>query len=140
MAKQTSAAADLLGEADALNLRAIDLYQRGDFAEAERLIRLSLDIREEALGPDHPEVATSLNNLAELQASLARFLEAETLCKRALSIRERVLGPAHPDVAASINNLGGLYFRQSRYEEAEPFFQRSLTLREALLGADHPAS
>ena len=38
---------------------------QGKFEEAEELYRRSLDIREKALGPDHPKVATSLNNLAE---------------------------------------------------------------------------
>ena len=38
----------------------------GHFAEAEPLIKRSLAIREKVLGPDHPDVARSLNNLAEL--------------------------------------------------------------------------
>ena len=33
---------------------------------AEPLIKRSLAIREKVLGPDHPDVARSLNNLAEL--------------------------------------------------------------------------
>ena len=36
------------------------------YAEAEPLIRRSLAIRENVLGPDHPDVARSLNNLADL--------------------------------------------------------------------------
>jgi len=34
-----------------------------------------LAIREKALGPDHPDVATSLNNLAELYRLQGRFAE-----------------------------------------------------------------
>ncbi len=39
---------------------------QGRYAEAEPLYKRSLAIREKALGPDHPDVATALNNLAEL--------------------------------------------------------------------------
>ena len=34
--------------------------------DAEHLFKRSLTIREKALGPDHPDVAKSLNGLAEL--------------------------------------------------------------------------
>ena len=38
----------------------------GDYAKAEPLYRRALAIREKALGPEHPDTATSLNNLAGL--------------------------------------------------------------------------
>ena len=37
---------------------------QGKYAEAGPLYERSLAIREKVLGPDHPDVATSLNNLA----------------------------------------------------------------------------
>ncbi len=44
-----------------------DLYQKqGRYADAEPLYKRALAIREKALGPNHPDVASSLNNLAEL--------------------------------------------------------------------------
>ena len=39
---------------------------QGQYAKAEPLYQRSLAIREKALGPEHPDVANSLNNLAEL--------------------------------------------------------------------------
>lgn len=39
---------------------------QGNYAKAEPLFQRSLAIREKALGPDHPDLATPLNNLAEL--------------------------------------------------------------------------
>jgi tetratricopeptide (TPR) repeat protein len=42
------------------------LYNRqGRYAKAEALYKRALAILERALGPGHPDVATSLNNLAE---------------------------------------------------------------------------
>ena len=49
------------------------------------------------LGPDHPDTATSLNDLAELYNSQEKYAGAEPLLQRALAIREKVLGPRHPD-------------------------------------------
>ena len=74
-----------------------------------RCYKKALAITEKALGPEHPDVATSLNNLAALYESQGRYAEAEPLYKRALAIREKALGPEHPDVATSLNNLAVLY-------------------------------
>ncbi len=83
-----------------------------------RLYKRSLAIREKALGPEHPNVAQSLNNLALLYDAQGKYAEAEPLYKRALAIYEKVLGPEHPHVAASLNNLAELYRVQDKYAEA----------------------
>lgn len=38
-------------------------------------------IREQVLGPDHPDVAVSLNNMAQLLNGQGRYAEAEPLYK-----------------------------------------------------------
>jgi hypothetical protein len=48
------------------------------------------------LGADHPNVATSLNNLAPLYESQGRYSEAEPLYLRSLQIFEQRFGVAHP--------------------------------------------
>jgi CHAT domain-containing protein len=80
------------------------------------------------LGPDHPNVALSLSNLASLYQDQSRYAEAETLAKRALAIREKVLGPDHPDVAFGLHNLATLYWVQGRYTEAEPLLDRAIAI------------
>ncbi|MBP1748989.1 MAG: Kinesin light chain [Deltaproteobacteria bacterium] len=112
--------------------------ERARYAEAEPLFQHSLTIREKTLGPDHPDVAISLNNLAELYRQQGRYAEAEPLFQRSLAIWEKALGPFHPDVAISLNNLAGLYYQMGRYAEAEPLFQRSAAIWENALGPDHP--
>ncbi|NDY74971.1 tetratricopeptide repeat protein, partial [Desulfobacter hydrogenophilus] len=72
---------------------------QGKYEEAEPLYQRALKIRETVLGPDHPSVATTLNNLAGLYESQGKYEEAEPLYQRALKIRETVLGPDHPSVA-----------------------------------------
>ena len=64
-------------------------------------------INEKALGPDHPDVARSLNNLAALYETQGRYADAEPLYKRSLAIREKALGPDHPDVASIAEQSGG---------------------------------
>ena len=79
--------------------------------------------------PDHLNVATSLNNLAELYRNQGNYAQAEPLYKRSLAIMESILGPEHPDVATNLNNLAMLYHAQGHYAQAEPLYKRSLLIR-----------
>jgi tetratricopeptide (TPR) repeat protein len=115
------------------------LYERAEYDLAEPLYKRSLAIREAALGPDHPSVGTSLNNLAGLYRAQGKYDLAEPLYQRALAIREAALGPDHPDVGTALNNLAGHYTDQGKYDLAEPLTKRTLAILEAALGPDHPS-
>ena len=60
------------------------------------------------MGPDHPNVAIRLNNLALLFRATNRLAEAEPLMRRAIAILETSLGPDHPNTIKVRNNLAGL--------------------------------
>ena len=66
-------------QSDELNRRVVELYRAGKYAEATAFAEQELAIREKALGPDHPDVAQALNNLAALYSYLGRHAEAEPL-------------------------------------------------------------
>jgi tetratricopeptide (TPR) repeat protein len=120
-----------------LNATAVALLDAGQYAKAEPLLQRALTIWEKVLGPEHPDVATSLNNLALLYRVQGQYAKAEPLYQRALTIWEKALGPEHPDVALSLNNLAGLYQDQGQYAKAEPLYQRALVIAEKALGPTH---
>jgi tetratricopeptide (TPR) repeat protein len=114
-------------------------YQaQSQFNTVELWYLRSLAIREKELGANHPDTATSLNNLAGLYRSTGRYAEAEPLYVRSLAIREKELGANHPSTATSLNNLAGLYRSTGRYAEAEPLYVRALEILEQSLGTNHP--
>jgi CHAT domain-containing protein len=127
-----------LEEANRLHQQVVQLYQQGKYNEAIPIAERVLEIRERLLGENHPDIPTSLNNLALLYYSQGRYNEAELLTQRSLAIREKALGENHPLVATNLNNLALLYQAQGRYSEAEPLHQRSLAIREKTLGKNHP--
>ncbi len=114
------------------------LFVLGRYSEAEPFFKRALIIEEKMLGKDHPSVASTLNNLAEVYVNLSRYAEAELLFKRALIIKEKMLGKDHPTVATTLSNLALLYMELERYEEAEPLINRALANTEKALGKDHP--
>jgi tetratricopeptide (TPR) repeat protein len=114
------------------------LHYKGLYKEAERWKRRALEIDEASFGPDHPEVATDLNNLAQLLKATNRLSEAEPMMRRALEIGEASFGSDHPEVATDLNNLAGLLKDTNRLSEAEPLYRRALEIDEASFGPHHP--
>ncbi len=107
------------------------------YSEAEPLCLRALEIRERSLDSNHPDIATSLHNLAELFRDRGRLEDAEKLHRRALAIREWNHGSWHSDVAWSLNNLAELLRLRNRLQEAEPLFRQALEINEKLGGPQH---
>ncbi|MFT5468200.1 MAG: hypothetical protein ACI8UO_003308 [Verrucomicrobiales bacterium] len=80
-------------------------YTRAQYAAAESLYRRTLAITEASFGPDHPKVATDLNNLALLLKDTNRLSEAKEPMRRALEIFTASLGPDHPNTLTVAGNL-----------------------------------
>ena len=114
------------------------LRERGQYAQAESLLKRALLLREQMLGPEHPETASTLNVLAWLYVLQGSYQQAEQLLQPTLANFERVLGPEHPEVANALDTLASVYLYEGKYEQAEPLLQRVLAIREQALGKSHP--
>jgi tetratricopeptide (TPR) repeat protein len=80
-----------------LNAQGLALYRAGQYTEAPPCLEKALAIREKVLGPEHPNTALSLNNLAELYRVQGRYAEALPFYRRVLVSQEKTLGPEHDD-------------------------------------------
>jgi tetratricopeptide (TPR) repeat protein len=113
-----------LMQADALNEELIQTYSEGRYTDALPLAKRVLAIREKVLGPKHPDVATSLHNLAEVYRSQGRYSDAEPLYKRSLAIRRRHLAPSTPP-SLSLSTTWPCYMRT---RVAMPRLSRSISV------------
>jgi serine/threonine protein kinase/tetratricopeptide (TPR) repeat protein len=114
------------------------LLEHAQYTQAKILFQKALAIREEMVGPEHPDVAESLSNLAGPSLYQGMYAQAEPLFERSLAIRMRIQGPTHPDVAVALNNLALLYNQQGKYAQAEPLFHQALAIWEEVQGLAHP--
>lgn len=77
----------------------------GELASADALLQDVARIQEAELGPLHPELANTLNNLAVVAEMDGRLGDAETYYRRAVAIASASLSPDDPMVASSRKNL-----------------------------------
>jgi hypothetical protein len=81
----------------------------GDYVRAERLLREAALLQEKTLGPLHPDLANTLNNLGVVCEIVDKPADAEDCYRRAYTIAASSLEPTHPFVATSEKNLLDFY-------------------------------
>ena len=84
------------------------LQALGDLAGARAAFERALRIDEASFGPDHPNVASDVNNLGLVLQDLGDLAGARAAYERALAIFERFLGPEHPHTRIARSNLESL--------------------------------
>ena len=77
----------------------------GDYASAERHLREAVVLQEAALGPLHPDLANTLNNLGVVCEITNHAEDSEWCYRRAYKIAVSSLPGDHPFVATSLKNL-----------------------------------
>lgn len=109
-------------------------YQNlGVYDSAAVLYDRSLELREESLGPDHPDVYRSLSLAGTAARLQGRLDEAVALHRRALQGRRTLLGPDHPEVASSLSALGLAMQERGDDEEAEELYLDALRIQRERL-------
>ena len=113
------------------------LQAQGNHDAAEPLLQRALAAHEKAAGPDHPELAATLDSLAVLYSDRNDTGTARALHERALALREEAYGPGHPDTAGSLIGLADVYLDDGELDAARRLCERALAIFESSFGPDH---
>ena len=70
-----------------------------DFAAARHEYEVALAVQEHALGPRHPELASTHNNLAAVCRTEGRYEDAARHLETAIDVHEKARGLEHPGTA-----------------------------------------
>jgi tetratricopeptide (TPR) repeat protein len=94
------------------------LWTTGHHADAEKIYRHVLRLRQESLGPNHRDTLESMDHVGNVLRYQNRYEEAEEIYLRALDIRLRTLGPAHIDTQNALVIRAVHLSGKDRYAEA----------------------
>ena len=114
------------------------LYRRVDrLDEAERDIRLGVEITERAFGPRSGEVGRALINLANLQRQRKDSQGAIASSRRAVELLTETMGPDHAWTTLAVHHLGADLSKAGEVDEALAMLERAATSHRAT-GNDGP--
>jgi len=106
----------------------------GQIESGEQLIRAALEARRARLGGEHPDVAASLYDLAEVLQQRSAYAEAEAYTRESLAIRRKALGERSAEAAESLDQLAMDLLLQGDFDAAEHAGREALSVREQLFG------
>jgi tetratricopeptide (TPR) repeat protein len=94
-------------------------YAFEEFQETGHLLEQVLKIQEKLLGPEHPDLAQTLNNLGVLRHTQGRHAEAEAFYLWALEICDAQGHPSNLDAVNLRQNYAALLQEVGRHHEAD---------------------
>ena len=97
-----------------------------------------LAIQEKVLPENHPDIATSYNNVGYAYGELGDHKKELEYKLKAVAIQKKVLPENHPDIATSYNNVGSAYSELGDRKKALEYLLKALAIREKVLPENHP--
>jgi serine/threonine-protein kinase len=106
-------------------------------AEARDLIGQAIAIRERVYGPEHPRVASTLNELGAVALGQGRLEEAEQNFQRVIAIYRKAYGTNHYQTGIGLANLASTYMAGKKFTQAEKLFREALEIYTRTLPPAH---
>ncbi len=94
----------------------------------------ALEIRQEVLADDLPNLATSYNNLSTYYSSLDEFEKALEFQLKAIEIAEK---KGHANLGSFYQNLAGIYEKLDQLEEALTYAEKAVKIMETQFPGGH---
>ena len=110
------------------------LYEKGDYEEAEALLRRSLSIYEKEKRPEQEAILSSMQNLAVAIWESGDLEKAEQLLSKVIEGFIRLEGIDSLNVASAYSAMGKLMSLKGEVREAEKYYKKALDIRQVKLG------
>jgi serine/threonine protein kinase len=109
----------------------------GNYANAEQLMRDSMNLMGATVGRNHPDYAASMANLGYLLMQQGKYPEAEQMLNESMQIERGDFGVDNQRVASIEANLGTIYEREGDPARAMKMTQDAVRIISERLGPDH---
>ncbi|KIL70370.1 hypothetical protein M378DRAFT_117512 [Amanita muscaria Koide BX008] len=126
---------------DDQNDRFASVFDRiGDWSQAEKLRKKTLNARETKLGTGHLDTLGTMGDLAVTYGNQGKWNEAEGLQVKVMEARKEILGPLHPVTLTAIGNLALTYKGQNKLKDARELGDACFKSMQQVLGVEHPTT
>jgi tetratricopeptide (TPR) repeat protein len=108
-----------------LNTEASTYYELNRLGPSRKAIEAAIEIRQQKLPQNDPEVAISLANLGNVEAAKGNLDKSLTWFKQAAAIRENVGDPAATMLGLNYLQMGRVHFQKGDHKRAYELYQRA---------------
>jgi len=104
------------------------MYKLGDLEMTFQHLHKALELRENALGSDNPQVAATCVHLGALYRNTGNFEQSLKYMLQAVDIQKKTMGEEHPVVASTYNNIGALHYQSNDFARAVREYEKALKI------------
>lgn len=116
-----------------------DIYLvKKNYKSAMPIFERLLQMQTEQFGPEHINLANTLDRLAVLYSREGSAVKADEMYKRAVGLREKAFGPDDPRVAQSEYALAQFYRGEQDYDRSAEHYKRALLIYGRVSGIKDP--
>jgi serine/threonine protein kinase/tetratricopeptide (TPR) repeat protein len=119
---------------ESLRIDANELESQGNPGEAEVTLNTLVAAQRKLFVNEHPDVAQSLNRLAEVLSREGKLKQSEAIRREALAMQRNLLGEENAEVAQTLSSLGEVLTRENILPEAENMHREALRVRRKVYG------
>ena len=115
------------------------MYQNSEYLELSlQYDDKALILKQNLLGINHPDTATSYNNAGLSYLEIGNLLKAKEYIEKSFEIRLNILPQGHPDLGFSLYNLSRVHNQLNDRERSIEFVLRAIDIFEQSVSRDHP--
>lgn len=116
-----------------LDRMAESLTQLGNYEDAEGVLCMALEVKEQLYGSQHSEIISSLSNLVDALHAQKKYDQALKYARRLVDAYQATFGVEHPGVASIAVNMAGFY-HGIQHPAAEVFYKQAISIKTKTLG------
>ncbi|CAF1356566.1 unnamed protein product [Adineta steineri] len=113
-------------------------YNQGEYDEALKFYKKSLEIQQKYLPPNHPNLALCYKRIGLVHNNMRKYAKALSSYEKALEIQQNSLSANHPDLASSYSDIGKVYNDMEEYSKALSYYEKAVEIQQKSLPSNHP--
>ncbi len=112
-------------------------WSQGQFGKARLYFSRALNVLKTNNGPDDPNIAGLLMQVANFESNIGELPKAQSALKRAYELRKKTFDERHPMMADIIFQQGSVAMQGNQYPAAELYFLDALRIWQESLKAEN---
>jgi tetratricopeptide (TPR) repeat protein len=116
---------------------AIVCHDQEEYEKARTLYEKALSIRKQCQLPNHPDIASNVNDIGYLLCDQGQIEEGFLYFEQAYEIRKNNEGGDRMDLADSFNNMGVVNRHRGNLDLAIDFYTKALDIYDTILPVGH---